>query len=117
MIGPDSREYKTAPLPRDVHKDVATSKDAPVQVICTERTMIVIIRADLHSTGRRITANELQLGRSTKSCKVSPYSDTEYVIEADLHQCGSELSVCTKEILVLLEMFCVTTEIVKTVEN
>ncbi|XP_056602740.1 zona pellucida sperm-binding protein 3-like [Triplophysa dalaica] len=91
MIGPDSREYKTAPLPRDVHKDVATSKDAPVQVICTERTMIVIIRADLHSTGRRITANELQLGRSTKSCKVSPYSDTEYVIEADLHQCGSEL--------------------------
>ncbi|KAA0716550.1 Zona pellucida sperm-binding protein 3 [Triplophysa tibetana] len=93
MIGPDSREYKTALLPRDDNKDLATSKDAPVQVICTERTMIVIIRADLHSNGRRITAKELQLGRSTKSCKVSPYSDTEYVIEADLHQCGSELSI------------------------
>ncbi|KAI7812676.1 zona pellucida sperm-binding protein 3-like [Triplophysa rosa] len=93
MIGPDSRQYKTAPLPRDNHKDVPTSKAAPVQVICTERSMIVIIRADLHSNGRRITDKELQLGRSTESCKASKYSDTEYVIQADLHQCGSELMI------------------------
>lgn len=97
MIGPDSREYKTAPLPTEDLIDVPTSEAAPVQVLCTERSMIVIIRADLHSNGRRIAAKELRLGPSTGSCKASRYSDAEYVIEADLHQCGSELSVCTKE--------------------
>lgn len=107
MIGPDSRQYKTAPLPKEDHKDVSTSKAAPVQVLCTERSMIVIIRADLHSNGRRVTAKELRLGRSTESCKAFQYSDTEYVIEADLHQCGSELSVRTKEKVVLLKLLSV----------
>lgn len=93
MIGPDSRQYKTAHLPKEDHIDVTTSDAAPVQVLCTEWSMILIIRADLHSNGRRITAEELRLGHSTESCKASRYSDAEYVIEADLHQCGSELSI------------------------
>lgn len=100
MIGPDSRQYKVVSLPTehptDDSTDVPSSRVAPAQVLCTERSMIVLIRADLHSNGRHVTAEEFSLGQpcSTKSCKASQYSDTEYVIKADLHQCGSELSVC-----------------------
>ncbi|XP_048046052.1 zona pellucida sperm-binding protein 3-like [Megalobrama amblycephala] len=95
MIGPDSRQYKVASLPTEDHRNditnVPSSRVAPVQVLCTERSMIVLIRADLHSNGRHVTAEEFSLGWSTESCKAFPYSDTEYVIKADLHQCGSEL--------------------------
>lgn len=98
MIGPDSRQYKVASLPTEDHRDditdVPSSRVAPVQVLCTERSMIVLIRADLHSNGRHVTAEEFSLGWSTESCKAFQYSDTEYVIKADLHQCGSELKVC-----------------------
>lgn len=97
MIGPDSRQYKIKSSPNedptDDFTDVTSSRSAPVQVICTERSMILLISADLHSNGRRVTSEELSLGWSTESCKASQYSDTEYVIKADLHQCGSEISV------------------------
>ncbi|CAM4537129.1 unnamed protein product [Leuciscus chuanchicus] len=99
MIGPDSRQYKVVSLPTedptDDSTDVPSSRVAPAQVLCTERSMIVLIRVDLHSNGRHVTAEEFSLGQpfSTKSCKASQYSDTEYVIKADLHQCGSELSI------------------------
>ncbi|XP_051519306.1 zona pellucida sperm-binding protein 3-like [Myxocyprinus asiaticus] len=92
-IGPDGRQYKTAFLPRGDLTDEPQSRVVPVQLRCTAQSMIVIIRADLHSNGRQVTAKELHLGRSTKSCEATPYSDTEYVIEADLHLCGSELSI------------------------
>lgn len=98
MIGPDSRQYKVASLPTEDHRDditdVPSSRVAPVQVLCTERSMIVLIRADLHSNGRHVTAEEFSLGWSTESCKAFQYSDAEYVIKADLHQCGSKLKVC-----------------------
>lgn len=93
MIGPDSRQYKIKSSPNEDPTDVTSSRSAPVQVLCTERSMILLISADLHSNGRRVTSEELSLGWSTESCKASPYSDTEYVIKADLHQCGSEISV------------------------
>ncbi|XP_067296104.1 zona pellucida sperm-binding protein 3-like isoform X2 [Pseudorasbora parva] len=95
MIGPDSRQYKVAFLPNEDPTgditDVPLSSVAPVQVLCTERSMIVLIRADLNSNRRHVTAEELSLGWSTESCKASQYSASEYVIKADLHQCGSEL--------------------------
>ncbi|KAK7165173.1 hypothetical protein R3I94_003521 [Phoxinus phoxinus] len=99
MRGPDSRQYKVVILPTedptDDSTDVPSSRVAPVHVLCTERSMIVLIRADLHSNGRHVTAEEFSLGQpcSTKSCKASQYSDTEYLIKADLHQCSSELSI------------------------
>jgi len=100
MIGPDSRQYKVLSLPNedptDNSNDMPLSRVAPVQVLCTEQSMIVLIRADLHSNGRHVTAEEFSLGQpcSTESCKASQYSDTEYVIKVDVHQCGSELSIC-----------------------
>lgn len=112
MIVPDSRQYKVVSLPtKDPTDDSTDSRVAPAQVLCTERSMIVLIRADLHSNGRHVTAEEFSLGQpcSTKICKASQYSDTEYVIKADLHQCGSELSVCKSYLVwfccVLIHMF------------
>ncbi|XP_043094548.1 zona pellucida sperm-binding protein 3-like [Puntigrus tetrazona] len=93
MIGPDSRQYKIQSLLNKDPTDVTTSRSAPVQLFCTERSMILLISADLHSNGRLVTSEELSLGLSKESCKASRYSDTEYVIEADLHKCGSELSI------------------------
>uniref|UniRef100_A0A671KG95 Zona pellucida sperm-binding protein 3 n=1 Tax=Sinocyclocheilus anshuiensis TaxID=1608454 RepID=A0A671KG95_9TELE len=97
MIGSDSRQYKIKSLlnedPTVDFTDVPSSRAAPVQVLCTEQSMILLISADLHSNGRRVTSEELSLGWSTESCKAFQYSDTEYVIKADLHQCGSELLI------------------------
>ncbi|XP_073696130.1 zona pellucida sperm-binding protein 3-like [Garra rufa] len=97
MIGPDSRQYRIKSLPNEDRTndftDVPSSRAAPVQVLCTERSMILLISAVLHSNSRRVTSEELSLGLSTKDCKPSQYSDTEYVIKADLHQCGSVLSI------------------------
>ncbi|XP_016142058.1 zona pellucida sperm-binding protein 3-like [Sinocyclocheilus grahami] len=96
-IGSDSRQYKIKSLlnedPTVDFTDVLSSRAAPVQVLCTERSMILLISADLHSNGRRVTSEELSLGWSAESCKAYQYSDTEYVIKADLHQCGSELLI------------------------
>uniref|UniRef100_A0A671RA90 Zona pellucida sperm-binding protein 3 n=1 Tax=Sinocyclocheilus anshuiensis TaxID=1608454 RepID=A0A671RA90_9TELE len=97
MIGSDSRQYKIKSLlnedPTVDFTDVPSSRAAPVQVLCTEQSMILLISADLHSNGRLVTSEELSLGWSTESCKAYQYSDTEYVIKADLHQCGSELLI------------------------
>ncbi|TRY92086.1 hypothetical protein DNTS_022011 [Danionella cerebrum] len=97
MIGPDSRQYKTLSLPDEdptvASTDIVSSRVEPVQVFCTETSMIVLVSADLLSNGRQVSAEELSLGWPPGSCGASLYSDTEYVIKSDLHQCGSTFSV------------------------
>lgn len=95
MIDAEGREYKTVNLgeysPQE-HNDRTT-----VRVQCTEVSMTVFIQADFYNNGRLVSPQELFLGDSrywkNKECQAVDAGDGEYVIEADLQDCGSKLMV------------------------
>ncbi|XP_071768449.2 zona pellucida sperm-binding protein 3-like [Centroberyx gerrardi] len=101
MIGPEGREYKSAALRPDVtaeHVSGPPSSDAStIRVQCTDTTMIIVIKADLYNNGHHVSPGQLYLGQAMHSeksqCQAAAVSDTEYVIEAGLHDCGSNLTV------------------------
>ncbi|XP_035288481.1 zona pellucida sperm-binding protein 3-like [Anguilla anguilla] len=71
-------------------------QSAPLSLLCNEKNMTLIVKADLHNNGIRISTEELQLGRdpsSGSSCRAFAFSDIEYVIEASLHECGTLLTI------------------------
>ncbi|KAG7484909.1 hypothetical protein MATL_G00054950 [Megalops atlanticus] len=79
-----------------IRADVASKDAAAVIVECTERTMKVIVKADLYNIGRLISAEELRLGADPSvgsSCRASVFSDSRFIIEANLHECGTTLSM------------------------
>lgn len=100
MIDSEGREYKSA-ISRIDEENISgpqlTNDKSTVHVQCTEASMIVHIRADLYGKGRFVSPEEFFLGEVEHSegswCQATATSDTEYVIEAQLQDCGSELSV------------------------
>ncbi|XP_036379821.1 zona pellucida sperm-binding protein 3-like [Megalops cyprinoides] len=79
-----------------IGEDVAAKDAAAVIVECTERTMNVIVKADFYNVGRLISAEELRLGADLSvgsSCRASVFSDSRFIIEANLHECGTTLSM------------------------
>lgn len=95
MIDAEGREYKSGP-PLDSGR--AKFSDKPtIRVQCTEVSMIIFIQADFYKTGRLVGPGELFLGDAKYSkssgCQAVPAGDDEYVIEADLQDCGSILTV------------------------
>lgn len=95
MIDAEGREYKSFP-PMDSSRANPSSKPT-VRVECTEASMIIFIQADFYRTGHLISPGELFLGdaKFSKSsrCQAVPVGDQEYVIEANLQDCGSKLTV------------------------
>lgn len=87
MIDAEGREYKSA-----VIKPQLQARPA-VDVQCTETSMIVVIMADLHPNSRL----EAVLGEAGRSqggrCRAVATEDNEYIIEAELQDCGSKLTV------------------------
>lgn len=95
MIDAEGREYKLFP-PMDNCKANPSSKPT-VRVQGTEASVIIFIQADFYRTGHLVAPGELFLGDAKFSkrsqCQASPVSDHEYVIEANLQDCGSKLTV------------------------
>uniref|UniRef100_A0A3B3V5C1 Zona pellucida sperm-binding protein 3 n=1 Tax=Poecilia latipinna TaxID=48699 RepID=A0A3B3V5C1_9TELE len=95
MIDAQGREYKTVSL-EDSSRPTHESKTT-VRVECTEVSMIIFIQADFYNNGRLVSPQELFLGDAkywkNKQCQAVDAGDGEYVIEADLHDCGSKLMV------------------------
>ncbi|XP_030648761.1 zona pellucida sperm-binding protein 3-like [Chanos chanos] len=54
-------------------------------------------QSDLYGNGRRVLSSELHLGNAEwinqQECRAVPHGDSEYVIKAALHECGSRLNV------------------------
>ncbi|KAM3863864.1 zona pellucida sperm-binding protein 3-like [Diretmus argenteus] len=100
-MGPDGREYKSAISRLDITDEEVSgppsSGASTVSVQCNDRTMIIVIQADLYNNGRHVSPEELFLGQAMRSeniqCQAVAVSDTEYVIEAGLHDCGSKLTI------------------------
>ncbi|KAL1274417.1 hypothetical protein QQF64_027231 [Cirrhinus molitorella] len=64
-----------------------------VAVICHENYMEIVIKADLFDVGLPVDASELRLGADSQvipSCKVTAFSTNEYIITAELTDCGTQ---------------------------
>uniref|UniRef100_A0A665VBL2 Zona pellucida sperm-binding protein 3 n=1 Tax=Echeneis naucrates TaxID=173247 RepID=A0A665VBL2_ECHNA len=88
MIDAEGREYKSA---------AARTVEPTVQIECTDASMIIYIKADLFNNGRLVSPEDLFLGgveySESSQCRAAALSDTEYIIEAALQNCGSKLTV------------------------
>ncbi|XP_010868715.2 zona pellucida sperm-binding protein 3 [Esox lucius] len=95
MIDSEGREYKSASL-----KHVKERHGFPlvgastVRVKCTDTTMILLINSDLYNNGHHVSPEELFLGFGTEQngCRAVPVSDTKFIIEAGLEDCGSKVT-------------------------
>ncbi|XP_067294054.1 zona pellucida sperm-binding protein 3-like [Pseudorasbora parva] len=64
-----------------------------VAVICHENYMEIAIKDDLFDVGLPVDASELRLGADSQfipSCKVTAFSNNEYIISAELTDCGTQ---------------------------
>ncbi|XP_056258047.1 zona pellucida sperm-binding protein 3-like [Seriola aureovittata] len=99
MIDAEGREFKSAAVRTDAEniRRRQSSDGSTIRVQCTEVSMIIVVNADFYRTGRPVSAGDLFLGEARHSessqCRAVAVSDTEYVIEAGLQNCGSNLSI------------------------
>ncbi|KAJ8401723.1 hypothetical protein AAFF_G00376940 [Aldrovandia affinis] len=69
-----------------------TKHAAPILLKCNEKTMQLLVKADVYNIGIRISSEELVLGQepvAASSCRAFPFSADALAIEASLHECGS----------------------------
>ncbi|XP_017543298.1 zona pellucida sperm-binding protein 3-like [Pygocentrus nattereri] len=65
-----------------------------VRVRCTEREMVVSVRAQALGSGASVRAEELRLGNGNpERCGSAMRRETELELRAELHECGSTLRV------------------------
>lgn len=99
VIDAEGREFKSAAVRADAENinEPQPNDGSSVRVQCTEVSMIVMVNADLYKNGRLVSPGDLFLGEAEHSesgrCRVVSVSDTEYVIEAGLQDCGTKLTV------------------------
>ena len=88
VIDAEGREYKSPPL--RVEKAGLRRIASAIRVRCTDTSMMVVVKADLFETGRPVSPKELFLGEAwNPSCYAAASTDGEYVIKAELLECGS----------------------------
>lgn len=98
MVDADGREFKSAAVRADAENISRQFMDSStVHIQCTGVSMVIVVNADLYGNGHRVSAAELLLGEAEHSgsseCRAVELTDTEYVIEAALQNCGSTLTV------------------------
>ncbi|KAM9843974.1 zona pellucida sperm-binding protein 3-like [Aulostomus maculatus] len=95
MIDAEGREYKSLKIEAEILPRPDTRSAVHIQ--CTAATMIILVKADLYNNGQFLSPEELLLGGAQHSgdsqCLAYPASDSEYVIEAGLQDCGSKLTI------------------------
>ncbi|XP_077088049.1 zona pellucida sperm-binding protein 3-like [Siphateles boraxobius] len=97
---PSGRSQTKEPFPAKHLSSQA--KDSPsrqitrvktVAVICHENYMEIAVKVDLFDVDLPVDASELRLGADsqfTPSCKVTAFSNNEYIIAAELTDCGTQ---------------------------
>lgn len=87
------REYKS-PLLTGEEERLGGLASA-VRVLCTDTSMTVVVKPHLFQAGSPVSPEELFLGEAlSPSCRATAATaDGEYVIRAELLECGSKLSV------------------------
>ncbi|XP_035471397.1 zona pellucida sperm-binding protein 3-like [Scophthalmus maximus] len=98
MIDAEGREYKSAAVRTDAEEmgRPRATDGSVVRVQCTDVSMIVVVNARLVQNGPTVSPGDLFLGEAHsggRRCRAAAVSDTEYVIEAGLRDCGSKLVI------------------------
>ncbi|GAA6229580.1 zona pellucida sperm-binding protein 3-like [Lates japonicus] len=105
VIDAEGREYKSAVVRADAENinEPQPNDGSSVRVQCTEVSMIVVVNADLYKNGRLVSPGDLFLGEAEHSesgrCRVVSVSDTEYIIEAGLQDCGTKLTISEDSVI------------------
>ena len=105
MIDAEGREYKSATVRADAEEISRPQlKDRfSVRVQCTGKTMIIVVKDDMYKNGHLMSPGELSLGEVGHSqrsqCRAVAAGDSEYIIEAELQDCGSKLTVSSHFII------------------
>lgn len=111
MIDAEGREYKSATVRADAEEISRPQlKDRfSVRVECTGKTMIIVVKEDMYKNGHLMSPGELSLGdmgHSQRSqCRAVSAGDSEYIIEAELQDCGSKLTVSSHCLIVTVMDF------------
>ncbi|XP_071329992.1 zona pellucida sperm-binding protein 3-like [Trachinotus anak] len=99
MIDAEGREFKSTTVRTDAENisRPQSNDGSAIRIQCTEVSMIIVVNADLYKNGRLVSPGELFLGEAEHSesaqCRAVPVSDTEYVIETGLQDCGTKLTI------------------------
>ncbi|XP_062422029.1 zona pellucida sperm-binding protein 3-like isoform X1 [Pungitius pungitius] len=105
LIDAEGREYKSANFPTDAgdNRSPRLNVGPTVSVRCTDASMIIVVKADIYKNGLLVSAEELSLGESKHSqrspCRAVAAGDSEYIIEAELQDCGSKLTVSDDSVI------------------
>ncbi|KAL6102816.1 uncharacterized protein ACO6RY_02347 [Pungitius sinensis] len=105
LIDAEGREYKSANFPTDAGDTRLPRLNVgpTVSVRCTDASMIIVVKADVYKNGLLVSAEELSLGESEHSqrspCRAVAAGDSEYIIEAELQDCGSTLTVSDDSVI------------------
>ncbi|XP_041633945.1 zona pellucida sperm-binding protein 3-like [Cheilinus undulatus] len=93
MIDEEGREYKSLRFDPEPEED----DEHTVRVVCTESTMIVMVKPDLYKNGHLLSAAELFLGEAR--CRAGAAADSEFIIEAGLQECGATLTITENSVI------------------
>ncbi|KAM8843932.1 zona pellucida sperm-binding protein 3-like [Spinachia spinachia] len=105
LIDAEGRQYKSASFPTDAGDPRPPRlHDGPtVSVRCTDTSMIIVVKADIYKNGLLVSAEDLSLGESEHSqkspCRAVAAGDSEYLIQAELQDCGSKLAVSDDSVI------------------
>ncbi|XP_061741012.1 zona pellucida sperm-binding protein 3-like [Nerophis ophidion] len=100
VVDKDGREYKSVGVDEN---DVTSEGRQPVQVTCTERSMIIEVTANVFGSRQLVSPGELFLGGAEHSgsrpCQALPDADGNYIIKAGLLDCGTQLSLSDDSVI------------------
>lgn len=94
VVDAEGREYKSPPLSVEEKGLGEPAGTAAIRVHCMDASVMVVVKTSLFKTGRLITPGELFLGETLDPrCQAAAATNGEYVIGAELQDCGSTLTV------------------------
>ncbi|TNM97300.1 hypothetical protein fugu_015456 [Takifugu bimaculatus] len=93
VVDAEGRQYKSPPLRVEEKGLGEPATSAAVRVHCTDTSVMVVVKANLFKTGRLSSPGELFLGEALDPrCQAAAATNGEYVIMAELQDCGSTLT-------------------------
>lgn len=94
VVDAEGREYKSPPLRVEEQGLGEPATTAAVHVHCMDTSIMVVVKTKLFKTGRLSSPGELFLGETLDPhCQAAAPTNGNYVMVAELQDCGSTLTV------------------------
>lgn len=94
MVDAEGREYKSPPLRVEEKELGEPATSTAVRVHCMDTSVMVVVKTNQFKTGHLSSPEELFLGETLDPrCQAAAATNGDYVIVAELRDCGSTLTV------------------------